>query len=80
MVADQEQFFDAIGVDTKIGMRYQTENKDAHVWLILPYDIPFECTNLCIAPFNHKPDNVFESVSEIIYLYPDAKENFATSD
>lgn len=79
MVADQEIFFNAIGVDTKIGMRYKTENKDAHVWLILPFDIPFECTNLCIDPFNRKPDKVFESVEEIVNLYPSAKDNFATS-
>lgn len=79
MVADQELFFDSFGIDTKIGMQYRTEDEAGHVWLILPYGIPFECTILCVVPFNHKPDEVFKSVDELVSIYPYAKDDFVTS-
>jgi hypothetical protein len=79
MVADQEQFFNSLGIDTQIGIRYRTEDKYAHVWLILPFGIPFECTILSVQPFNHKPDEVFNSVKELITIHPDTRDDFITS-
>lgn len=79
MVVDQEQFFDKCGIETQIGVRYRTENRHAHVWLILPFDIPFECTILLIQPFNHNPDAVFDSVEELVFAHPDTKDEFIVS-
>ena len=79
MVADQELFFNYIGIDTQIGLQHRTEDEAGHVWLILPHDIPFECTILCVTPFNHKPDEVFDSVEELISIYPNAKNDYTTS-
>ena len=79
MVADQEQFFDMIGIDTDVGIRYETEDRYAHAWLILPYDIPFECTILCILPFGHTPDVIFDNVDELIIAHPEAKSEFTLS-
>lgn len=76
MVADQEQFFNRCGIDTQIGIRYETEEKCAHVWLILPFGIPFECTILSIQPFNHRPDEVFDSVEQLVNLHPGTKDEF----
>ena len=76
MVADQEQFFSGLGIDTQIGVQYQTEKKCGHVWLILPFGIPFECTSLCIQPFNRNPDDVFDSVDQLICLYPEYEPDF----
>lgn len=78
MVADQEQFFNRIGIDTEIGIRYKTDDQYAHVWLILPFDIPFECTMLSIQPF-YKPDAVFDSVEDLIRYHPDTKGEFTLS-
>ena len=76
MVADQEQFFSGLGIDTQIGVHYQTDEKCGHVWLILPFNIPFECTALCVQPFNHNPDDVFDSVDQLINLHPEYKPDF----
>ena len=76
MVADQEQFFSGLGIDTQVGVRYRTEDRCAHVWLILPFDIPFECTVLCIQPFDQNPDAVYESVKELIITHPYAEDEF----
>ena len=79
MVVDQEQFFSGLGIDTQIGVRYETKEKCGHVWLILPFGIPFECTILSVQPFYHKPDEVFDSVEELVSIYPDSKDEFITS-
>ena len=79
MVVDQEQFFDNIGVDTKIGMRYGVDGKASHVWLIFPFDIPFECIILFVNPFNYEPDRVFNSVEELISIHPHLKYEFTAS-
>ena len=79
MVADQEQFFNRYGIDTKIGIRYATEDRYAHVWLILPFNIPFECTVLSIQPFNRTPDAVFDSIEELVLAHPDTKDEFMLS-
>ena len=79
MVADQERFFNNIGIDTKIGMRYATEDRYAHVWLILPFNIPFECTVLLIQPFNCNPDAVFDSIEELVRTHPDTRDEFTLS-
>lgn len=78
MVADQEQFFNRIGIDTEIGIRYKTGDQYAHVWLILPFDIPFECTMLLIQP-SYNPDAVFDSVEDLIRCHPDTKCEFTLS-
>jgi len=79
MVADQEQFFNGMGINTQIGVRYQTEEKCGHVWLILPFNIPFECTILWIQPFFHQPDEVFDSVNELVTIHPETKNDFTLS-
>ena len=79
MVADQEQFFESVGIDTQIGIRYRTEDRYAHVWLILPFNIPFECTVLSIQPFNRNPDAVFNSIEELVLAHPDTKDEFTLS-
>lgn len=76
MVTDQEHFFDCLNIETKVGVRYQTEDNCGHVWLILPFNIPFECTTLSIQPFNHKPDKIFDSVSELISAHPECRDDF----
>lgn len=76
MVADQERFFNSIGIDTKIGMRYATEECYAHAWLILPFNIPFESTIVVIDPFKSKPDAVFDNIEELVLAHPDTKDEF----
>ena len=79
MVADQEQFFNRCGIDTKIGIRYATEDRYAHVWLILPFNIPFECTVLLIQPFSRNADAIFDSIEELVLAHPDTKDEFTLS-
>ena len=76
MVVDQERFFESVGIDTKIGVRYGREDKAGHVWLILPYNISFECTILFVDIYNNEPDEVFDSVEQFVYLHPNAKDDF----
>ena len=79
MVADQEEFFNRIGIDTKVGIRYATEDRYAHAWLILPFNIPFESTVLFIDPFKPEPDIIFDSVMELVIAHPEAKDEFTLS-
>lgn len=79
MVADQEQFFSNLGINTQIGVRYGRNDNPGHVWLILPYNISFECTILFIDIYNNKPDEVFDSVEQFVYLHPNAKDDFVIS-
>ncbi|MCK5217717.1 MAG: hypothetical protein KAJ93_08005 [Methanosarcinales archaeon] len=79
MVADQERFFNDMGIDTKIGIRYATEDRYAHAWLILPFNIPFESTILSIDPFKQEPDVVFESIMELVIAHPEAEHEFTLS-
>lgn len=76
MVTDQERIFTSLNIDTQIGVRYPTENKCGHVWLILPFNIPFECTSLSINPFNTKPDKTFDDVDHLISTHPECKKDF----
>ena len=75
MVGDQERIFNSLNIDTHVGVRYPTEDKCGHVWLILPFNVPFDCTSLSINPFN-QPDDVFDSVSELIFVYPECENDF----
>jgi len=76
MVADQEVFFNDLGIDTKIGVRYPIEGKHGHVWLILPFNIPFECTVLMPKFLGGKSDETFESINELIEVHPEYRSDF----
>ena len=77
MVADQEQFFNGLGIDTKIGFRKPTENSYGHVWLIF-HDIPFESTDLMLGfdVWNYIPEQTFDNTSELVKYYPEYKNEF----